>query len=178
VCYTPSSEPFRIYLYNRYGPGIYPSFRKLERLKIHLAKTLNHVTFLMRCKSQAISPKGFSVKTAFNSRRTSKIIQRASRLALLRDRIHFHWRNKASLLQKIQELEDFIKSSLAISDQQRIFTAVESSFRKIFNNPVCYTPSSEPFRIQILSNSLFTNESFDTIHSPSLTALLNKIQIN
>jgi hypothetical protein len=86
----------------------------------------------MKCKSQAISPKGFSVKTPFNSRRTSKIIQRAS-LALLRDRIHFHWRNKASLLQRIQELEDFIKSSLAISDQQRIFTAVECSFRKIFN---------------------------------------------
>jgi hypothetical protein len=25
-CYTPSSEPIRIYLCNRYGPGIYPSF--------------------------------------------------------------------------------------------------------------------------------------------------------
>jgi hypothetical protein len=43
VCYTPSSEPYRIYLYNRYGPGIYPSFRKLQHLKIQLAKTLNYI---------------------------------------------------------------------------------------------------------------------------------------
>jgi hypothetical protein len=28
-CYTPSSGPFRIYLYNQYGRGIYPSLRKL-----------------------------------------------------------------------------------------------------------------------------------------------------
>jgi hypothetical protein len=48
VCYTPSSEPYSIYLYNRYGPGIYPSFRKLERQKIQLAKTLNHITFFRR----------------------------------------------------------------------------------------------------------------------------------
>jgi hypothetical protein len=44
-CHTPSSESFRIYLYNWYGPSIFPSFRKLERLKIQLAKTLNHITF-------------------------------------------------------------------------------------------------------------------------------------
>jgi hypothetical protein len=28
----PSSEPFRIYLNNRYGPGIYLSFRKLKKI--------------------------------------------------------------------------------------------------------------------------------------------------
>jgi hypothetical protein len=77
-------------------------------------------------------PQSFSVKTPSNSRRTSKIVQRASQ-ALLRDRIHFHWRNKASQVQKIQELENFLKSSLINSGQQRIFTAVESSFRKTFN---------------------------------------------
>jgi hypothetical protein len=32
----------------RYGPGINPSLRKLERLKFLLAETLNHVTFLRR----------------------------------------------------------------------------------------------------------------------------------
>jgi hypothetical protein len=37
-----------------YGPGIYPSFRKLQRLEIQLAKTLHHINFLMRCKSQDI----------------------------------------------------------------------------------------------------------------------------
>jgi hypothetical protein len=45
VQHTPSSESFQVYLCNRYGPGIYPSFRKLEYLKIRLAKTLNHITF-------------------------------------------------------------------------------------------------------------------------------------
>jgi hypothetical protein len=53
--------------------------------------------------------------------------------ALLSHSIHFHWRNKVSQLQKIQELENFLKPSLINSGQQRIFTAVESSFRKIFN---------------------------------------------
>jgi hypothetical protein len=52
---------------------------------------------------------------------------------LLRDRIHFQWCNKSLQLQKIQELENFLKSSLSNSDQQRIFTAVESLFGKIFN---------------------------------------------
>jgi hypothetical protein len=74
---------------NWYGPGIYSSFRKLECLKIQLAETLNHITFLMRSKSQGIIPRGFSIKTPFNSRRSSKIAQRASQ-AFLRNRIHFH----------------------------------------------------------------------------------------
>jgi hypothetical protein len=131
-CYTPSSEPIRIYFCNRYGPGIYPSFRKFERLKILLAKTLNYITFLMRCKAHVTIPKGCSIKTPINSRRSSKTVQQASK-ALVRDRIHFHSHNKISLLQKIQKLEEFIKSSVSNSDQVRIFTAVESSHRNILN---------------------------------------------
>jgi hypothetical protein len=91
-CHTPSSEPFRIYLYKRYGPGIYTCFRKLERLEILLAKTVSHITFLMRCKSQGSIPKGFFVKTPVSSLRSSRIAQHAT-TALLRDRIHFHWKN-------------------------------------------------------------------------------------
>jgi hypothetical protein len=132
VCYTPSSEPYSIYLYNRYGPCIYPSFRKLERLKLQLAKTLIHITFLRRCKSQDIIPKGFSVKTPFNSRSSTKIALRASQ-ALLRNRLHYQWQKKTSQLYEIRQLEEFFKSSVNRSDQQRIFTAVESSFKKIFN---------------------------------------------
>jgi hypothetical protein len=45
----------------------------------------------------------------FNSPRTSKIVQCASK-AFLRDMTHFHWHKKASQLQKIQQLENFIKS--------------------------------------------------------------------
>jgi hypothetical protein len=44
---VPSSQTFRSYLYNQYGPGISPNFRKFERLKIQLAKTSNHLTFLI-----------------------------------------------------------------------------------------------------------------------------------
>jgi hypothetical protein len=50
-------------LYNRHGPLIYPSFIKLESLKIQLAKTLNHITLLIGCKSQGIILKGYHVKT-------------------------------------------------------------------------------------------------------------------
>jgi mannosyltransferase OCH1-like enzyme len=88
------------------GPVYTLSCRKLERLKIQLAKTLDHKTFLMRWKSQGILPKAFSIKTPFSGRRTSNIVQRASQ-ALLRDRIHFHWHNKDSQLQKVQEFGKF-----------------------------------------------------------------------
>jgi hypothetical protein len=86
----------------------------------------------MRYKSQGIIPKGFPIKTPVSSRHFSNIVQHASK-ALLVDRIHFHWHNKASQLQKIQQLENFLKSSVSNFNQQHIFTAVESSFRNIFN---------------------------------------------
>ncbi|XP_023702099.1 uncharacterized protein LOC111861618 [Cryptotermes secundus] len=54
-------------------------------------------------------------------------------MALLRDRIHAHWKIKSSQLQEIQQLENFLMSSISSSDQQQVFTAVESSFRNIFN---------------------------------------------
>jgi hypothetical protein len=57
----------------------------------------------------------------------------AGHKALLMDKIHFHWHNKISRLQKIQQLDEFLNSSVSNSDQERIFTAVESSFRNIFN---------------------------------------------
>jgi hypothetical protein len=143
-CHIPSSESFKVYLCNRYGPGIHPSIRKLEHLKIQLAKTLNHITFLMRCKSQSIIPKGLLVKTPYSSRRSYKIAHRAS-MAILRDRIHFHWNNKASILQKIHQLENFLRSSVSNLDQQRIFTAVESSFRNNFNKQKGFIYASSPF---------------------------------
>jgi hypothetical protein len=116
LSYIPSSEPFRIYLYNRCGSDVYHSFRKLECLKIQLAKTLSHVSFLMRCKFQGLIP----VKTPVSSRCYSRIVQNASQ-ALLRDRIHFRWYNEASQLHKIQQPENFLKLS------------AEGSFRNIFN---------------------------------------------
>jgi hypothetical protein len=101
-CRTTSSEPFRIYLCNRYGLGIYPFFRKLECLNIQIAETFNHTTFFTRCKSQCIL-QTVLYKTPVNSRRSSRIDQRVSK-ALLRDRIQFQWHNKASQIQKIQQL--------------------------------------------------------------------------
>jgi hypothetical protein len=56
----------------------------------------------MRCKSLSIIPKGFSIKTPLHSRRSSKIVQRANQ-TILKDRIRFHWHNKASQFQKIQQ---------------------------------------------------------------------------
>jgi hypothetical protein len=40
------SQTFRSYLRYQYGHGIYPTFRKFERIKIHLDKTSNHLIFL------------------------------------------------------------------------------------------------------------------------------------
>jgi hypothetical protein len=61
-----------------------------------------------------------------------KIAQRAT-MALLRDRIHAHWNNKSSQLQKFQQLEKFLRSSISSSDQERVLTAGEGSFRNIWN---------------------------------------------
>jgi hypothetical protein len=131
-CHTPLSESFRSYAHNWYGPGIYPSFRKLECLKIQLAKPIIHITFLIRCKSHCIIPKGLSFKNPANGQHSTRIVQCASK-ALLRDKIHFHCHNKVSQLQRIQHLENFLKSSVNNSEQHLIFAVVESSFRNIFN---------------------------------------------
>jgi hypothetical protein len=125
---TPSSESYKNDLCHRYGPDIYPCFRKLERLNIQLAKTVNHITFLTRCKSSGIIPIGLRLKTPFNSHRTSKFSLRAIR-ALLRDRIYFCWAKKSSLIQLIRKLEDYLRGIGGQVDQQPIFTAPESSFR-------------------------------------------------
>jgi hypothetical protein len=75
----PSSQPFRSYRHNQYEPGIYPNFTKFERLKILLAKTSNHLTFLMKCKTPDIVPKGLILKAPYNSHRSSKITVGASK---------------------------------------------------------------------------------------------------
>jgi hypothetical protein len=73
-----------------------------------------------------------SRKNHVNSQRSSKIVPHNIK-ALLRDRIHFHWHNKVSQLQKMQQLENICKSSSSNSDQHRIFTTVGSFFRNILN---------------------------------------------
>jgi hypothetical protein len=62
----PSSQTLRSYLHNQYGPGIYPKFRKLERVKIQLARTSIHLTFLTRCKAHDIVPKGITLKAPYH----------------------------------------------------------------------------------------------------------------
>jgi hypothetical protein len=47
-CHTPTSEPFRFYMCNLYGPRIYPSIKHLERLKIQSANIPIRIAFLMR----------------------------------------------------------------------------------------------------------------------------------
>jgi hypothetical protein len=42
---------------------VYLKICGFQTIQIQLAKTLNHITFLMRCKSQGIIPRGFSIKT-------------------------------------------------------------------------------------------------------------------
>jgi hypothetical protein len=50
---APSSEPFTLHLYNQYGPGIYPIFRKLERVMIQLAIT--HSFFYLKMEEDPAS---------------------------------------------------------------------------------------------------------------------------
>jgi hypothetical protein len=127
----PSSQTFRTYLHNQYGPGIYPHFRKFERLKIQLAKTSNHLTFLMKCKTRDIVPEGLMLKAPYHSHRSSKITLRASK-ALLRDRLQFHRFKKAALNKQINDLQSFFRRSTNHSDQLRILAAVESSYKHHF----------------------------------------------
>jgi hypothetical protein len=127
---TPS-ESYKNYLCNRYETDIYLCFTKLEKLNKQLAKTLNHIIFLMRCKSSDIIPLGLRLKTPVNSHRTTKIALRASR-ALLRGRIHFYWAKISALIQHIRKLEVYLRGIVGQVDQQYIFTAVKSSFRHNF----------------------------------------------
>jgi hypothetical protein len=93
---VPSSQTFRSYLHNYYGPGVYPNFRKFERLRFQLSKTSNHLTFLMKCKTHDIVPKGLILKAPYHSHRSSRITLRAIK-ALLRGRIQFHRFKNATL---------------------------------------------------------------------------------
>jgi hypothetical protein len=129
----PSPQTFRSYeyLHNQYGPGIYPNFRKLERLKIQLAKTSNHLTFLMKCKTHDIVPKGLLLKAPYHSHHSSKITLRA-RKALLRDRIELHHFKKAAFNKQINDLESFFRRSINQPDHLHIMAAVESSFKLHF----------------------------------------------
>jgi hypothetical protein len=68
----PSSQTFRSCLHNKYGPGIYPKFRKCEIIKIQLAKTSNRLTFLVKCKVHDV-PKGLMMKARDHNHRSSKI---------------------------------------------------------------------------------------------------------
>jgi hypothetical protein len=104
------------------------SFEKLDVSVFwgEVGRHLNHITFLMRCKSQDIILKRLSKKTLYISK-LSKVVQCASK-ALLRDGIQFSWQNKASNLQQIQQLGNFLTSLGSDSDQQCVFTAVDSSF--------------------------------------------------
>jgi hypothetical protein len=130
----PSSQMFKSYLHNQYGPGIYPNFRKFERLKIQLAKSSNHLTFLMKCKTHEIVPKGLMLKAPYHSHRSSKKTLRASK-TLLRDRIQFHRFKKAALNKQINDLQSSFRRSTNYSDQLRVLAAVESSYKHHFLKP-------------------------------------------
>jgi hypothetical protein len=125
ICNAPSSISFKCILNNRYGPGVYSLFRKLEQAKIHLAKTHNHITFLMRCKSHHIIPKGLLLIPPFSSYRSSRIATRASQ-ALLRERLQFHRFQKFSHVKHIELLERSLRETVNQSDLQRIFSAVKA----------------------------------------------------
>jgi hypothetical protein len=60
----PSSETFRSYLLNQYGPGIYLKFRKFESVKIQLAET-SSLIFLMKYRVHDIVPKGLTLKAPY-----------------------------------------------------------------------------------------------------------------
>jgi hypothetical protein len=57
-----SSQAFRSYLRNQYGHGIYPKFRKIQRVKIRLAKSYNYLSFLIKCKVHDIFRKGLTLR--------------------------------------------------------------------------------------------------------------------
>jgi hypothetical protein len=61
------------YLHNQYGPGIYPKFGTLGQVKIQLAKTSDHLTFLMKCKVLDTVPKGLILKAPYHRHHSSKI---------------------------------------------------------------------------------------------------------
>lgn len=81
---------------SRYGPGTRQKIRKLEKIKIKLAKEINHVTYLTKCKKEGLIPKGLQLKSPYYSYRANKILSTASQ-KLMKDRLNFHLSNKEKL---------------------------------------------------------------------------------
>lgn len=86
---------------SRYGPGTRQKIRKLEKLKIKLAKETNHVTYLFKCKKDNLIPKGLCLKTPYYSYRATNIINMANK-KLLQDRLNFHLSNKQKFKTEIE----------------------------------------------------------------------------
>jgi hypothetical protein len=74
---------------------------------------------------------------------------------------------KTSLRNCRQQLENFLKSSVINSEQQRIFTAVESSFTKIFNKQE---------EIHIRKFSIPNNEQISVLPTPATAS--NKLTLS
>lgn len=87
---------------SRYGPGTRQKIRKLEKLKIKLAKETNHVTFLTKCKKDGLIPKGLQLKSPYLGKKAKNIVLTASQ-KLVKDRLNFHLRNKAQLANQVNK---------------------------------------------------------------------------
>jgi hypothetical protein len=81
--------------------------------------------------SYNIIPNVLVLKAPYHNFRLVKIILRAS-VALLQERIKFHRYRIASQFKQIEKLESYFLASLLQSDYQRIFTAVNSSYRHVY----------------------------------------------
>jgi hypothetical protein len=125
-CNTQSLEPLRVWTRHL------PHFWETGTSEYSLSQDAQSCYFLNRCKDQVIIHKLLFLQSPLNSHRSSEIIQRASKTHL-RDRLRFQPYREASLTQQSLEVETFIRKSVNLRDQQRIFTAVSTSFNKAFH---------------------------------------------
>lgn len=116
---------FQTNIDSRYGPGTRLRIRKLEKLKIKLARETNHVTFLTKCKKEGLIPKGLDLKSPYHSHKAIKIVSIASK-KLVQDRLNFHLKTKLELSKQV-EIELSSLSNLLGPDFEQISKKVEKT---------------------------------------------------
>ena len=126
---NPSSTMnFKQKIDSRHGPGISNQISDLEQMHLKLARHTNHLTFLIKCKNENLTPNGLKLKAPFQSKKASQIMNVASR-ALVTERISFHRKEKRILKTNIEHKKSEL-STLIGSEFQNILESIQNRFNK------------------------------------------------
>ena len=102
-----------------YGLPAKHNVRQFEKDLRRKAALTNHLIFNLRCKSELLTPKSLQIRSPIKTSSGTKIAEKASRLFLL-ERIRVTHHQKRRVLEKLEKVENELKTTLSPGDFQKI----------------------------------------------------------